>query len=336
MRENLIIIIGFLLILGLGLGLGLGMRCKDSFNNNFTNPIGFCIPDSKWFQTQHYRDNKNKNGFSPLIPGDIKTYIYETENDYYDQYSKSYYGITKVKGGWDCLRHYEIILSGAIPYFLDIDNIPVNTMTFLPKKLIKQAMTLKGVPSEKDVINNKLIIDMEKFKVKNYYKIRNKIFEHTRKFLLCGKMSTYMIKSCNIKNKKNILVHSKNDTNADYQRDLIVIGLISGGFNVYTIPDLEYIYSDYKKNIKDCYGKGMTYTKVVDRQRKYNENDIIKKIKEGYFDIYILTTKSNEKYPTENYSKYFTNKPIIFLDGSDLHGNHEIPANSKFNFLREK
>jgi hypothetical protein len=37
--------------------------------------------------------------------------------------------------GWDCLRHYEILASGAVPYFTGVEDSPHDVMTSLPKVL---------------------------------------------------------------------------------------------------------------------------------------------------------------------------------------------------------
>ena len=73
---------------------------------------------------------------SPLIPGEISTYIYFNEADYYRQYNESMFGITTKKGGWDCLRHYEILGSNCVPWFLDLAFCPVNICTTLPKQYL--------------------------------------------------------------------------------------------------------------------------------------------------------------------------------------------------------
>ena len=53
-------------------------------------------------------------------------------------YKKSIFALTYKKAGWDSLRHYEILMNGCIPLFLDIKNCPPDTLTSLPKdKLIK-------------------------------------------------------------------------------------------------------------------------------------------------------------------------------------------------------
>lgn len=104
-------------------------------------PIGFSIPREK---IVHDIPPKTRV-FAPLIPGDHSTYIYyasdtrlETriaaEASYYRQYSESYFGRTRKKGGWDCCRHYEIMLSGALPYFEDLEHCPERTLHFFPKQ----------------------------------------------------------------------------------------------------------------------------------------------------------------------------------------------------------
>ena len=106
---------------------------KRELYNNHTDvfPISFCMP------TQKIRISPNKNKikeYGTIIPGDLSTYIFKEESDYYNDYYNSYYGVTCKKAGWDCMRHYEIIGNYCMPYFLDIDDCPESTLTFLPKK----------------------------------------------------------------------------------------------------------------------------------------------------------------------------------------------------------
>ena len=50
-----------------------------------------------------------------------------------------------MKGGWDCLRHYEILMNGCIPLFLDIKNCPKDTISTLPKKKLINLHATKSV-----------------------------------------------------------------------------------------------------------------------------------------------------------------------------------------------
>ena len=40
------------------------------------------------------------------------------------------------------MRHYEIILAGSVPFFLDLERMPSETMDRFPKKLVLQLMLL--------------------------------------------------------------------------------------------------------------------------------------------------------------------------------------------------
>ncbi len=96
-------------------------------------PIQFGIPKDKIVSNVNI---KPKNLLAPLIPGRLNTYIYNSEIDYYRMYQESIFALTYKKAGWDTLRHYEILMNGCLPLFLDIENCPINTMKSFPKKEI--------------------------------------------------------------------------------------------------------------------------------------------------------------------------------------------------------
>lgn len=114
------------------------------YENDRILPISFGIPESK------INFNKNKiKDFSYITPLDKETYIYDNEKDYYNDYSEARFGVTMKKGGWDCLRHYEIMANGCLPYFLEIENCPPKTMTTFPKELCKKiSQNIKEVNSQ--------------------------------------------------------------------------------------------------------------------------------------------------------------------------------------------
>jgi hypothetical protein len=51
-------------------------------------------------------------------------YIFNTEEEYYRDMAESWFGLTCKKGGWDSLRHYEIIASGACLIFKRYNDKP--------------------------------------------------------------------------------------------------------------------------------------------------------------------------------------------------------------------
>ena len=128
---------------------------KKNFENVF--PISFSIPKEKIISKIETNIN---NILSPLIPGINSTYIYKAETEYNDMYKKSIFGITIKKEGWDCYRHYELLMNGCLPFFLDIKDCPDLTCISLPKeKLIE--INLRFL---KKISNNyKIQLNLKKF-----------------------------------------------------------------------------------------------------------------------------------------------------------------------------
>ena len=98
-------------------------------------PINFCIPKERIVKTI----SEKTQDWATVIPGDRNTYKFSNEISYFEDYQKSYFGVTTKKGGWDCLRHYEILMNGCIPFFPDLNDCPEQTMVRFPKKLISDA-----------------------------------------------------------------------------------------------------------------------------------------------------------------------------------------------------
>lgn len=51
-------------------------------------------------------------------------HLFTAEDEYYQNLQQSKFGITTKRGGWDCLRHYEIAANGAVVCFRDLDQKP--------------------------------------------------------------------------------------------------------------------------------------------------------------------------------------------------------------------
>lgn len=129
-------------------------------------PITFAMPTSK----VNFNKIKTKD-FSFITPLDKSTYIYKNEKDYYNDYSGSRLGVTMKKAGWDCMRHYEILGNGCIPYFIDINNCPSNTMFNFPKQLCKDVIN--------DLKTNNVVDLYDKYAVKfeTHFKSNNTTIE---------------------------------------------------------------------------------------------------------------------------------------------------------------
>lgn len=111
------------------LGRGIYFKRELVSANLGLHPIHFAIPKEK-IGTIASQKQKAMAFIDPRDPG---TYIYTDEKKYYTDYAESLFAVTKKKGGWDCMRHYEIMANGCIPYFLGLENCPREIMTGFPK-----------------------------------------------------------------------------------------------------------------------------------------------------------------------------------------------------------
>jgi hypothetical protein len=135
-------------------------------------PITFGIPTNKLTTP-----NKNKTqDYATCIPGQPETYIFKDERSYYEDYQKSFYGVTMKKAGWDCMRHYEILGNYCMPYFIGLEECPKNTLANLPKELILDGRNLA-----------------ENFDEQQYFCILDEIFNYTKNNLTTKNLAKYII-----------------------------------------------------------------------------------------------------------------------------------------------
>ena len=135
-------------------------------------PITFAIPTPKLSQP-----NKNKTQeYATCIPGQPETYVFKEEQSYYEDYQKSYYGVTMKKAGWDCMRHYEILGNYCMPYFIDLEDCPKDTLSSFPKELLLEAKKLAS-----------------NFNQEKYYILLDKVFKHTKQHLTTKSLAKYIL-----------------------------------------------------------------------------------------------------------------------------------------------
>lgn len=305
-------------------------------------PITFPIPESKIIDDNDENNEHNKKRWLAFIrPDRPDTYIYNDEQSYYNDYRESLFGFTKKKQGWDCMRHYEILANGCIPLFRNLDQCPKNTMTHFPKQLVKEAMKeLLSDELRESMMNNENyeqpedeIVPMAPFTPEKYYKYRAKLLNHVRENLTTSAMVKYILNTIGYveNNKKlNILFLSGLSGLArrpDYMRCLILQGFKElFKTNCCDYPCIEHLYSDYK-NIKSCYGKGITYSKNLERTEcrlseweNYGDKDIIEKIEKGEYDLIVYGSLMRGLPFLDVVEKHYDPKKVVMICGEDRHG----------------
>ncbi|CAJ1396103.1 unnamed protein product [Effrenium voratum] len=306
----------------------------------FAAPIQYSIPTRKW---NHYRPLRQRpsalSDFAPLIPGDARTYNYTEEAEYLKMYASSLYCITRKKGGWDCLRHYEILLAGCVPYFLDIELLPSLTMVHFPRQIIQVLMKLPGVPSQ-EAVKKELLLGRrprlgENFPRDRYMELRGRMLKYVEHFTLSSHRASELIPDGGF---GAVLVHSKSTESkpVDYLRELLVVGLLELRVRVQVNFNISHIFADFDVTRqalvwKESYGRGFLYERALPAEAKRLVSFYQNEPKEPV--IYIKTTYNNQQYPVENLLR---RSPDLHVDGNDLWAPHPEPGASRGRWLRRE
>jgi hypothetical protein len=222
-----------------------------------------------------------------------------------------------MKGGWDCLRHYEILMNGCIPLFENLNKCPKYTLTTYPKELNNEAYELYNEWCE------------TKENIEKYDKLCLKFLEHTRNH--CSTTATTKYFLSNIKNSekiKNVLLITCHH-GINYSRESLWIGLkryiksINGVAVEY--QKLPFLYNDFDNLSENKYYTNSLFTlhNKLEKDEEYNmsEEEIIDKINNNYWDLIIYgKVGPNEACTFPFYeivkTKYNKNK-IVFIFGGD-------------------
>jgi len=295
---------------------------QDVYNLNINNylkksvfPLSYSIPDEYIIDNV---DIENKTTeLSPMIAGQRSTYMFGAgqENDYLKHYNDCFFVYTKKKGGWDCLRHYEILSQGAIPLFDGLEDSPNSTMVTLPKQILIDA--------------KRELIPYEPEKRELYKEYVNKLLDHTREQCTTSANTKYFMEKINkpVKNVLLIVCHP----GVNYTREFFWIGMKRyiqeiGGIAV-EYPKMNYLYKNYpEENKRELVGNGYIYSSRLNDDYTFSDEEIIEKLRTKFFDIVVYGkvgpdeshSGSLPKFPLwEHVFKRYKKDEIICLYGGD-------------------
>ena len=133
-------------------------------NKRIAKPISFSFPEFEVSKNKTLIKNKTQL-LAPMDPRYLNSYIFD-EDEYFEQYARSLFGVTTKKGGWDCMRHYEILNANTLPYFPNIEEKPSLTMKNYPNGLQGEVNKLYKTL----ILGNENIDTIEKIRLKYYSK----------------------------------------------------------------------------------------------------------------------------------------------------------------------
>ena len=174
-----------------------GSKWSNPLYHTPVHPITYAIPEQLVVQSIP----RNKTGTAKLV-GQFSENRFPCSDvgqaQYYQTFTSSYYAYTSRKDGWACMRHYEILARGGVPYFAGLDQSPQYSLWDFPRDLIQQLMALPGVgleePKHKDD-DPQVTLDMHVFDPRQYYPLADKLLEYTRTHLTTRAMAEHFLRT---------------------------------------------------------------------------------------------------------------------------------------------
>ena len=285
--------------------------------------LPYCIPDELFSASQN---SKKKYVISPLIPGDTSNYMFRAgeEAKYYNMYGNSMFALTKKKGGWDCLRHYEILASGCIPIFENIQSCPPDTLVSFPKSILREAYNT--LLPWRDTKEQQEAYPIYASRLLNFAKSNCSTSSNATRFfrdmLIGGEDGSFL---------KNILM-LVGHPGINYTRELNWIGIKRLiGSTAVEYPTLDFLYDDFPESkLHELYGNGFTYSRRISSQlrTKMTESELIESIQQKKWDIIIygkvgpdetaVGSVPNLPYWGEVFKRYSRDEIVFWYGGDEM------------------
>ncbi len=141
-----------------------------------TLPISFAFPKELLIQ-----EVSDKDQLVAKFTSAQNGYLFSTQEEYYQEFKNSYFGLTRKKAGWDCMRHYEIVMNGTLPLFKDLNQLPELTMVHWDRVLLQKCL---------DLFWEFRVGDGQ---IENYLALRSEILQHASSNLTTEAMFKYIL-----------------------------------------------------------------------------------------------------------------------------------------------
>ena len=203
------------------------------------------------------------------------------EHLYYARYGESLFATTGPKGGWDCLRHYEIIAAGCMPIFTHLAWCPALTMVSYPKTLITRAAAelLPWRESHRPL----------------YDKYLAELLDYARANLTCDALARYFLSKLPPLARPvgqqpwRVLMLTADPTgdyfDVNYSREFLAFGLRSIlGANFVDVPKLDALYDTFQGKVR---GHGYTWAGLLKDDPSIDRSRMEERILKREFDVIV-------------------------------------------------
>ena len=236
-------------------------------------PLPYAIPD-KYIVPEFPTKTRINTGLTVGAVGDRSAHRFGAgqETEYLETYHPAVFAKTGKRGGWDCLRHYEILAGGAIPEFDALASLPSKTMVSFPKKLLGSML---------ETLNSG-ITDAATCEAWGA-----QLLAYTQASLGTRSLAAYFLSKFRHPIHNVLLLTGHPGPN--YSREFLTIGLAATVPNLVCFPPLPYMYKDAVVDKSRLHGNGFCYTSHLEPQTiPYDESTIRELIAGRFWDLIIF------------------------------------------------
>jgi hypothetical protein len=239
----------------------------------------------------------------------------------------AFFAFTHKRGGWDCMRHYEILAAGSVPYFADLKKCGKFCLALLPKALLRETLDMPGVSyighlDSGAAVNREFIepiarntahmnynrpgaIKHADFNETKYYEMADKLLQYTRENLSTKSIAAYIMHKVGVEDPKHVFVLGRD--HMDYLELTVESGFADLGVNYTTnhvrptwhqVPDREGGYTakeleklrDQRGLKSEMHGASMVLgLRTPPLLRDTNHDRIRQMLKNKEFDLVVYT-----------------------------------------------
>jgi hypothetical protein len=214
-------------------------------------------------------------------PAHNRTYTFSVgqEDAYYQTYRDAHFASTAKKGGWDCLRHYEILASGCIPLFHDLVRCPSQTMVSFPKELCLQAAHA--------------LLPWRAEHGSAYRDWAERIRCHVKQECTTSALARSFLSKFPASSVPRKVLLLRCHEGVNYLREFFWIGLkrhlVGAGGMAVEWPPIEYLYKGNTIDKQGLHGRGFGYTDRLDMApTRLSEEEVRKSIQEKAWDLVVF------------------------------------------------
>lgn len=278
-------------------------------------PISFAIPEELVLAEPPAKEQASGKGISR---GNRKYRFGPGEQQaYYEDYQRSYFGLTYKKGGWDCMRHLEIMANGTLPFFPGIEDCPRFTMAHYPKAQLREIYNLYAPAVSLEGLDLSFDPDAAGDAMESYGGHVRRMLDHVRTHMTTKAMARYVLEKSGHPNARKVLYVS-GVKKPDYQCDTLFHGMRSLlGEGCVDVGKIWWMYdSACAEEVGKLYGQGFTYSRHLP-DIEIDRDNIKERIAAHEFDLIVFGSINRCHDLLPHVRETYDREEVVMIDGED-------------------